>query len=419
MMKLTKYFPTPSDRMGFLWTLTSISECYVIEFGPAGTTHFAIEGVMELGAEHKMQVFTTHMSEVDITFGRHDKLTGAILEVDRLNRPGYIFVMASSVSALIGIDIESICRLLQDQVTAVLIPVEYGGYDGDYNLGVERALLCLAQNIVKESVPKANTYNLIGSNIDCYQFQSDRAEMERILWKTFGLQCNTCFTAYTSIAEIQQASQAACNIVLRREGVKCAEWMQSAFGIPYVYKKPYGPAATLSWLLEIAQRFDRELDLDYVTANIEEIRRYLSQYQMYLRKTDQKQVLIYAEYDTAVGMGELLEELGLERGTIYIKHGVQDAGENIMANPSETKLKEAILQGNYAVFGEDSLRKLYIEEKAKNPKLDQSRFFQIANPSMEQYSFYPGQPLVGFRGTLRMLQELMNFERRKSRNSLE
>ena len=47
-MQVCKYFPVASDRMGMIWTISSIEGACIIEFGPAGTTHFAIEGIGSL-----------------------------------------------------------------------------------------------------------------------------------------------------------------------------------------------------------------------------------------------------------------------------------------------------------------------------------------------------------------------------------
>lgn len=404
---MTKHFPTPSDRMGFLWTLTSIEGCYVIEFGPAGTTHFALEGAMELGGEHKMSVFTTHMSEVDITFGKHDKLAGAIREVDAEHHPKYIFVMASSISSLIGIDIDSICFEMQDETAATLIPVTYGGYDGDYNLGVERALLALCKSMVQDAEREENSYNIIGSNIDSYNFLSDKNEIQGILSDAFGLKLNTCFTAYTSVDEIEQAAKASYNIVLRAEGLKAAEWMQAQFGIPFVYKKPYGVVGTLTWLKEIAETFGLKISMDYVTKKAEEVKQYISEYKMFIRTASRKNAIVYADYDTTAGICDLLTELGLSCSHVFSKHPLPTgAKEEVKAKPSETELKAAIEDGYYAAFGDDTLRKL----------CDGKAFFQIANPNMDKYNFYPYTPFVGFNGVLRLLQDLMNFERQKLRN---
>lgn len=73
-MEFYKFFPIPSDRMGTIWTLSSIKDAYVIEFGPAGTTHFAIEGMMQLNGEHRANIYTTHINETDISFGTHKRL---------------------------------------------------------------------------------------------------------------------------------------------------------------------------------------------------------------------------------------------------------------------------------------------------------------------------------------------------------
>ena len=56
-----------------MWTLSSIKDAYVIEFGPAGTTHFAIEGMMQLNG-HRAYIYTTHINETDISFGTYERL---------------------------------------------------------------------------------------------------------------------------------------------------------------------------------------------------------------------------------------------------------------------------------------------------------------------------------------------------------
>jgi len=395
MSSFTKYFSTPSDRMGFLWTLTSIENAYVIEFGPAGTTHFALEGAMELGAEHKMSVFTTHMSDVDITFGKHDKLVGAIKEVFEKYSPKYIFVMASSVSSLIGIDIESICIEMQSKVSSRLIPVTTGGYDGDYGMGIENALLSIVQNIVKENEKQDGFYNILGCNIDSYNFSSDRIEVERMLKGVFDLELNTCFTAYTSIDSLENAAKAKYNIVLRREGLPAAKYMQEKYNIPYVYKKPYGIKGTMSWLEDIAKTFDLKVNMDYIKEQTSYIKTYLQQYKSYLRSAKNKNIVICADFDTANGFASMAEDFGLVP-KVYVKN----------ESPSDDDLKNALLDSEiYAVFGEDNLRMLYSEDG----------FFQISNPNMDKYNFYTQTPFTGFNGILFMLQELMNFERRKAR----
>ena len=62
-MSLTRYLPLPSDRMGAIWNLLGIEDSIVLEYGPAGTTHFSMSLYGELGVDRENSIFTTHMSE--------------------------------------------------------------------------------------------------------------------------------------------------------------------------------------------------------------------------------------------------------------------------------------------------------------------------------------------------------------------
>ena len=41
-MSLCRYLPTPSDRMAVMWTLLTVKDAVVLEYGPAGTTHYCV-----------------------------------------------------------------------------------------------------------------------------------------------------------------------------------------------------------------------------------------------------------------------------------------------------------------------------------------------------------------------------------------
>lgn len=39
-MSLCRFYPPASDRMAIIWSLMPIQNAIVLEYGPAGTTHF-------------------------------------------------------------------------------------------------------------------------------------------------------------------------------------------------------------------------------------------------------------------------------------------------------------------------------------------------------------------------------------------
>ena len=80
-MSLCRHFPVPSDRMGIIWSVLPIRDCAVIEYGPAGTTHYGAEIIMDYGIEIHKNFFCTHVDENDIVMGDISRLEQAILEV--------------------------------------------------------------------------------------------------------------------------------------------------------------------------------------------------------------------------------------------------------------------------------------------------------------------------------------------------
>lgn len=160
-MSLTRFLPIPSDRMGILWSLLAIEDCVILEYGPAGTTHFSMGLFGELGESQQNRLFTTHMSEDDVVMGDVSRLEKALMEIDRNFAPQVIFVVASSVAAVIGTDIKGVCSYMQEKVKARLIAFEQGGFRGDYSVGLLEAYKLLVQELPAEH-PKTrpDTVNL-------------------------------------------------------------------------------------------------------------------------------------------------------------------------------------------------------------------------------------------------------------------
>ena len=129
-MSLVRFLPTPSDRMGILWSLLSVEGSVIVEYGPAGTTHYSMGLFGELGIDQENRLFSTHMSEDDVVMGDVTRLENALIEVDEGYHPKVIFVVASSVSAIIGTDLRGVCAYMQEKVNARLIAFEQGGFRG-------------------------------------------------------------------------------------------------------------------------------------------------------------------------------------------------------------------------------------------------------------------------------------------------
>lgn len=412
-MELYKYFPKPSDRMGTIWTLSTIEDAYIVEFGPAGTTHFAIEGMMQLNAVSKASVFTTDMDDSDVAFGKTKRLENTILEVDETYNPKVIFVMASSISAIIGTDVESVCFELESQVSAKLIPITTGGYNGDYTLGIEKTMDMLARELVKKSEnKKENTFNIIGNNIDTFNFLSDVEEIKNLMKNIFNLDINTTFTAYTSIEELENASDANFNLVLRGEGIEAAKTIKKSNNIDFYYGRPYGLNGTMNWMKGISEKFELRADGSYIKGLMPSIRRSLISYKMMTRDLENKKVALVGELDTVVGLADFIEELGLVVDKIIVKHSVSNSLKKQVAEKYSEKIEydlnemevEKYLSSTekYLTLGDGATLKLKNKTKLK---------LQIANPNFVKYNIYPYMPFMGFNGALHFIQCLYELEK--------
>ena len=400
-MQLCKYYPVANDRMGIIWTLSSIEDACVIEFGPAGTTHYAVEGIGSLNGDDRAKIYSTHMDQSDVTFGKYDRLEKAIVEIDVNIKPKYMFVMASSISSIIGADIESVCDTLKESVNAKLIPITTGGLKDDYNVGVEYMLNTLVKEITKDTDERdLNKYNIIGANVDKYNFLSDVEELKRTMKELFNKEANTIFTCDTSIEDIENAAKASLNIVVRKEGLKAAKYMKEKYNIPYVYNSLYGLNNMTNFIKEIEKVSGYELnqeqykkEVDVVRSNIISLKRRFYFYE------GNKKCAVFGDYDTAVGLRDLLGELGLDIDRSEVLYR-EYTDESLVTGGTEfdrmNYLKNTELFG---LFGDGTAL-----DMKHNSKLD----LQVSNPNLDSINIYSFTPFIGFRGTLYIIERIMN-----------
>jgi nitrogenase molybdenum-iron protein alpha/beta subunit len=406
-MQLHKYLPLASDRMGTIWALASIKDACVIEYGPAGTTHYGIEGFMQLNSELRSKLYTTHMDDNDIVMGDSTRLEKTIKEVDSVYSPPVIFVLASSISSIIGTDIESICADLHDEVNAKLIPFTGGGFRGDYTLGIREVLSALAMHVVKSPtclVPKR--YNIIGSNIDCYNFAADLREIQNIMENCFGYNLNTVFTAKSSIKEIQEAAGAEFNIVLRSEGVECAQILRDRFEIPYFLGAPYGFKGTMGWIKGLEKVFDLKANEIFLAKQMELSRKLIMRFRRSTFTFKQLNGILAGNYDFLLDVYPFLtEELGLGIQHVLVNHNLKggefrgNGFENCFINPSEEE-KDKLLQDNPNFILGDGV----LLEMGKNVPVK----IQVSNPNLHAIQVFEQTPFMGYNGAIYLIEILLN-----------
>ena len=150
-MGLHRFKPLPSGRMGILWTLASIRDASLVEYGCMGHMRYGSLALSKAGVLDGCRLYSTHIEETDIALGVTSKLNHTIANVVKRDHPRVIFLQPSSIPQVIGTDMPALVMELQPEYPDVrLLPFGYGGFDVTQHRGVQEALLTLVKALPVE-----------------------------------------------------------------------------------------------------------------------------------------------------------------------------------------------------------------------------------------------------------------------------
>ncbi len=311
-MSLTRFLPTPSDRMGILWTLLQIDGLLVLEYGTAGTTAYAARLLASMGQDVSERLYTTEMGEHELVMGDTTRLEDKIRELDTKHRPQAIAVMASSVSAVTGADVKGVCHYMQGEIRAHLLCFSQGGFGDDFSHGLRAAYSSLVEQAATEQLALTDSYNILGASALSHFTPHDLVILTRLMGEYTDLHPHATLAWRSSWESLRQLSQARLNLVISHEALPAAQALQARFGTPYVYGLPMGESATAAWRREI----ESALGLPLSPAP---------------RVTEAKPhgaAVIYAEYDNALALRALLHGMGYEIKRVLCTHQLPEQAES-------------------------------------------------------------------------------------------
>ncbi len=209
-----------------------------------GTTH--------PGRDFTRMGFTTDISNRDVVFGGEEKLRLAIDYIVGRYRPQALFVYATCVTALIGDDIDAICRLAESEHGIPVVPVHAPGFVGSKNLGSRLGGEAVLKHLVGTREPEHTTdfdINLIGE----YNVTGDMWQYAPLL-EEVGIRVLSTLSGDGRIADIRTAHRAKLNVlVCAKSLISLTRKMQERYGIPFISLSFYGKRDTSDALLAIAE----------------------------------------------------------------------------------------------------------------------------------------------------------------------
>lgn len=340
---------------------------------------------------------TTDLSETDVVMGRAEKrLFHAIKQAVENYKPAAVFVYATCVTALVGDDMEAVCKAAAERWGVPVIPVDAAGFYGTKNLGNRLAGEAMFKYVIGTAEPRPAlphpagipTYdvNLIGE----YNIAGEFWKVAP-LFDELGLRILGTLSGDARFHEVQTMHRARVTMVVCAKALlNVARKMQEQFGIPFFEGSFYGVKDTSQALRDFARMIgDPDLMARTEAVIAREEAKADAALQPWRERLKGKRVLLYTGGVKSWSIVSALQDLGMT----VVATGTKKSTEEDKARIRELMGEDAkmiddgspkALLSTYKEYRADILiaggRNLYTALKARIPFLDinQEREFGYA-----------------------------------------
>ncbi len=202
------------------------------------------------GRDHTQMGFTTGITTNDVIFGGDKRLDNSIDYVMEHYKPEAIFVYSTCVTALVGDDIDTTCRLASEKHAVPIVPVHAPGFVGSKNLGSRLAGEAVLEHLIGTKEPEFTTpydINLIGDyNVtgDMWQYLP--------LFEKIGLRVLSSMSGDGRVGDIRTAHRAKLNVIVCAKSlITLTRKMNEQYAIPWISVSFYGKRDTSFAIREI------------------------------------------------------------------------------------------------------------------------------------------------------------------------
>ena len=204
------------------------------------------------GRDFTQMGFTTDIANTDVVFGGEQKLLNAIDYILQHYSPEAIFVYATCVTALIGDDIDAVCRQAAEKYGLPVVPVHAPGFVGSKNLGSRLGGEAALMHLIGTLEPEFTTpfdINLIGE----YNVTGDMWQYSHLL-NELGIRILSTLSGDGRVNAIRSAHRAKLNVIVCAKSlISLTRKMEEKYGIPHISLSFYGKRDTSAGLLAIAE----------------------------------------------------------------------------------------------------------------------------------------------------------------------
>ena len=405
--------PEATDYFGVLWTMAGIDDAVIVEHGAPGTITYTQIGFNSLNRRSMYQkIFTSAVNENDIVMGSDSRLAEAVKWVDKTYHPPVIAVVATAITAVIGLDIDGFVDSIQPEISAKLIPFPSGGFNGTYFTGIEESCKKLIQRYLTDSIydPEERTVNILGPTCEQFNTISDVAELKRLL-SLMDITVKTCFPDGSDVSAIKQIPRAEVNLLTRDVMIPVGSLITEINGQPSLYGLPMGISGTVSWLKDISKALNVSFPVSVISDEINRWGFSLSQLFSKIQPYKHLSLVIACPYEYAYGLSHLaIKDWGLMVQAVILPDipnttGYEEAlktvgvGKVLIAPSDEEFLDLINLSKPQVMFANTYYLKIGRNIPVK---------IHASHPTPDIISLYDGTPYVGFKGYAYLTQRLVN-----------
>ncbi|SEQ77339.1 nitrogenase molybdenum-cofactor synthesis protein NifE [Solimonas aquatica] len=196
--------------------------------------------------------FTTDINELDVVYGGEKRLFKAIREAIEKYDPPAVFVYQTCVTAMIGDDIEAVCKRATERFGKPVIPVNAPGFAGPKNLGNKLGAEALLDYVIGTQEPETTTpcdINIIGE----YNLSGELWQVKPLL-DALGIRILSCISGDGRYRDVASSHRARVNMmVCSKSMINVATRMQERYGIPYFEGSFYGISDMSDTLRQMAR----------------------------------------------------------------------------------------------------------------------------------------------------------------------
>lgn len=209
------------------------------------------------GTDFTQMGFTTAISTTDVVFSGEQKVWDSIVYIMDNYTPEAIFVYATCVTALIGDDIDLVCRKAQQRYQIPVVPVHAPGFVGGKNLGSRIAGETVLKKLIGTKEPEIIPefpINLIGD----YNVTGDMWQYTPLL-EELGITLHSTLSGDGRVSQIRAAHRAKLNVlVCAKSLISLPRKMEKQYGIPFISVSFYGMRDTSDGIRQIANNLGDE-----------------------------------------------------------------------------------------------------------------------------------------------------------------